>query len=411
MTRRPSVRSRVTAVATAAVAAVLAIAGATLVLVQRAALIEDVDDLLGAVAADVEAELSRAVPLPTFVDVGGDDDTAVQVIAADGRLLTSTANVADVSPLATTESGLSTLDESPHADGRFRALTRDIDTSAGSARLLVVAALDDVDASIAALVRSLLLTAPVALAALAVVVWVVVGRTLRPVEVANRRQQRFVADASHELRAPLARMRAELEVDLAHPQNTDPWQTHRSVLEETERLQRLVDDLLQLARTDSGESRRAPSVVDLDDLVLAEAERVRAAGRLNVDLSGLSAAQLLGDADALTRAIRNLADNAARHARTRVSFSVAESNGQAVLAVADDGPGIPPDEAERVFERFVRLDPARRSDGGVGLGLAIAREVVTRHGGTIAVDPEYDGGARLVVSLPTSPRQSGLQLQ
>ena len=173
-------------------------------------------------------------------------------------------------------------------------LVTDVDTADGPARLIVGVALDDVDASIAALIRSLLLTAPVALAALAAVVWWVVGRTLRPVEAANRRQQRFVADASHELRGPLARIRSELEVDLAHPDGSDPWRTHRSVLDEIERLQQLVDDLLQLARSD-GIAPATPSVVDLDDVVLAEAERIRARGQLRVDLSQLSAAQLEGD--------------------------------------------------------------------------------------------------------------------
>jgi signal transduction histidine kinase len=413
-----AVQVRVTAVATLAVAAVLAIAGVTLVLVQRAALVEDIDDLIRGVAADVTAEVSSAAPPPATIDVGGDDDTAVQVVTDNG-IITSTANIAHSPPLTTLQPGLAALDTAPHADGRFRVLTRDIETPDGGARLIVAAALDDVDASIAALVRSLLLTAPVALAALAAVVWVVVGRTLHPVEVANRRQQQFVADASHELRTPLARMRAELEVDLAHPQSTDPWQTHRSVLEETDRLQRLVDDLLQLARTDAAGPPPTTAVVDLDDLVLAEAERVRAAGRLHVDLTGLSAAQVVGNADGLTRAVRNLVDNAARHARTTLAFSLAESDGHAVLAVTDDGPGISPGDARRVFERFTRLDAARGGDGGAGLGLAIAREIVTRHGGTIEVDTGYESGARVVVTLPssglratgTSPRESGLQLQ
>jgi signal transduction histidine kinase len=409
VTGTSAVRLRVTAVATAAVAAVLAIAGATLVLVQRAALVEDVDDVAQAVASDVAAEV-ETTPLPQAIQVSGDDDTAAQVIV-DGSVLTATANVAGLPPLTSTSGGSSTVSRVPHADGRFRVLVRDIDIGAGPARLIVGVSLDDVDASIAALVRSLFLTAPVAVAALAVIVWWVVGRTLRPVEVANRRQQRFIADASHELRAPLARMRTELEVDLAHPEDSDPWRTHRSALEEIERLQRLVDDLLQLARTDAAASRPATSVVDLDDLVLAEAERVRAAGRVHVDLSDLSAAQTVGDPDGLARAIRNVADNAARHARTTVAFSLAESDGHAVLAVADDGPGIPAGEVERVFERFTRLDPARQVDGGAGLGLAIARDIVTRHGGTIVVDPEYDAGARLVVTLPASVGQRGLQLQ
>jgi signal transduction histidine kinase len=408
MSGTAAVRLRVTALATAALAVVLAIAGVTLVVVQRAALIEDVDDAARAIAAGVAADLETSNRVPQPIQVGGDDDTAVQVVA-DRSVVASTANVAGEPPLTALAGGAGTLDEAPHAEGRFRVLVTAVDATGGPARLIVGVAVDDVDASIAALIRSLLLTSPVALAALAAVVWWMVGRTLRPVEVANRRQQRFVADASHELRAPLARMRSELEVDLAHPDRSDPWRTHRALLDETERLQRLVDDLLQLARTDAT-TGATPSVIDLDDVVLAEAERLRAHGRVHVDISELSAAQLEGDPDGLTRAVRNLADNAARHARTTVAFGVAESNGHALLTVTDDGPGIPPSEAERVFERFTRLDPAR-TDAGVGLGLAIAREIVTRHGGTIEVDRAYDAGARLVVTLPTSAGQSRLQLQ
>jgi signal transduction histidine kinase len=402
-----AVRLRVTALATAALAVVLIIAGVTLVVVQRAALIEDVDDAARAIAAGVSAELDSK-PMPQPIQVTGDDDTAVQVVT-EGSVRASTANIAGEAPLTIRAAGAETLDLAPHAEGRFRVLVTDVDTADGPARLIVGVALDDVDASIAALIRSLLLTTPLALVALAAVVWWVVGRTLRPVEVANQRQQRFVADASHELRGPLARIRSELEVDLAHPDGSYPWRTHRSVLDEIERLQQLVDDLLQLARSD-GIAATPPSVVDLDDVVLAEAERIRARGLLRVDLSQLSAAQLEGDADGLIRAVRNLADNAARHAQTTVAFGIAESNGSAVLTVTDDGPGIPPSEAERVFERFTQLDPAR-TDGGVGLGLAIAREIVTRHGGTIVVDQEYDAGARLVVTLPTSAGQGRLQLQ
>jgi signal transduction histidine kinase len=408
MTGPAAVRVRVTALATAALAVVLAIAGATLVIVQRAALIEDVDDSARAVAASAAAQTAAGTAPAQPIQVAGDDDTAVQVVA-DGSVLAATANIAGEAPLTRLTEGAETLDTAPHAEGRFRVLASNIDTADGPAQLIVAIALDDVDASIAALIRSLLLTGPVALAALAGVVWWVVGRTLRPVEAANRRQQRFVADASHELRAPLARMRSELEVDLAHSDGSDPWRTHRSVLDEIEWLQRLVDDLLQLARMDASAEPQL-SVVDLDDLVLAEAERVRVDGSVRVDLSELSAAQLQGDPDGLTRAVRNLADNAARHARTTVAFGVAESNGHAVLTVTDDGPGIPQSEADRVFERFAQLDPSR-TGSGVGLGLAIAREIVTRHGGTIVVDQEYDAGARLVVTLPTSAGQGRLQLQ
>jgi signal transduction histidine kinase len=139
--------------------------------------------------------------------------------------------------------------------------------------------------------------------------------------------------------------------------------------------------------------------------VLRGAGELRLVGRVRVDTSGVGPVQVLGRADQLARAVGNLADNAARHARSTVAFTLAtDGDGHAVLAVADDGPGIPPEDRDRVFERFTRLDPSRDArTGGIGLGLAIARDVVERHGGTIAVDPGHTGGARLVISLPLAP--------
>jgi signal transduction histidine kinase len=217
------------------------------------------------------------------------------------------------------------------------------------------------------------------------------------------RQQRFVADASHELRGPLTRIRTELEVDLANPGPVDRLgDTHRSVLAEVTGLQRLVDDLLQLARADAGVASDRREPVDLDDLVLREARRVRASGRVALDGTGVSAAQVIGDPDQLTRAIRNLVDNAERHAASRVALALAEVDGVAVLTIGNDGPGIPEDQRERIFERFGRLDDARdRGTGGAGLGLAITREIVERHGGTITAEPGEEG-ARFVVRIPAA---------
>jgi signal transduction histidine kinase len=198
-------------------------------------------------------------------------------------------------------------------------------------------------------------------------------------------------------------MRAELEVDLEHPETADPTATHRSVLEEAEHLQRIVEDLLLLARGDEpGASRRVPAVlVDLDDIVLREARRTREANGVHVDTAGVSAAQVRGDRDALTRVVRNLAENASRHARSTIVVTLGERDGKACLMVADDGPGIPQEDHERVFERFTRLDESRAgSDGGTGLGLAIARGVIERHDGTIRVDPGHSPGTRFVVELP-----------
>jgi signal transduction histidine kinase len=180
------------------------------------------------------------------------------------------------------------------------------------------------------------------------------------------------------------------------------------VLEEAVEMASLLDDLLHLARSDAGHARGDRSPVDVDDLVLREARRLRDRGRVDVDVHGVSAAQTSGDAGQIARVLRNLADNAERHADAVVRFALAEEGDDVVLVVADDGPGIAPEDRRRIFERFTRLDEARaRDEGGTGLGLAIAREIVARHGGTIAAtDPDDGGGARFVVHLPSTNGRS-----
>jgi signal transduction histidine kinase len=177
------------------------------------------------------------------------------------------------------------------------------------------------------------------------------------------------------------------------------------VLEESARMQRLVEQLLLLTRADEGAVARAPRAVDLDDLALTEARRVGRTG-VRVDTSAVRAGRVLGDPTALGQVVRNLVDNAARHARSGVSVAVAEEAGRdgstdVVLVVDDDGPGVPPEQRERVFERFVRLDEARARDaGGSGLGLAIVKEIAGAHGGSVVAEASPSGGARFVVRLP-----------
>jgi signal transduction histidine kinase len=163
----------------------------------------------------------------------------------------------------------------------------------------------------------------------------------------------------------------------------------------------LVDDLLLLTRADEHTLQLQQRPVDLDDLVFEEAQRLRDGTSLRVDTTRVSAGRVSGDRGALWRALRNLGDNAVRHASSQVAFTLAEQNGAVVLDVDDDGPGIPPADRQRVFERFVRLDDARARDaGGSGLGLAIVAEVVNAHRGTIAIDDSGLGGARFEVRLP-----------
>ncbi|NUT25952.1 MAG: HAMP domain-containing histidine kinase [Streptomyces sp.] len=216
------------------------------------------------------------------------------------------------------------------------------------------------------------------------------NETLAALETSVERQRRFVADASHELRSPIASLRTQLEVGAAHPELLDL----DGAVEDTVRLQGLAADLLLLARLDAGE-RPGDTRFDLGALAREEAE-----GRANVTVEA-DAVPVTGSRGQLGRVLTNLLDNAQRHARSAVTVTVREEAGRVVVAVADDGDGVAEADRERIFERFVRLDEARsRDDGGAGLGLAIARDVAVRHGGTLTVDRAPAGGALFELRLP-----------
>jgi signal transduction histidine kinase len=231
--------------------------------------------------------------------------------------------------------------------------------------------------------------------------------TLDRLHRAMTRQRQFVADASHELRSPIAAVRAQLELALARPSRTDwPTAVHRA-LQDTERLQTVASDLLLLARLDAAEAPpRSP--VDLAALTADEARRhpgTVAAGwgspRAGGPGGGNQGAVVTGSRIQLSRLLTNLADNARRHARTSVSITVDVRGETVQLAVDDDGSGIPEADRERVFERFTRLDSARaRQDGGTGLGLAIAKDIAHAHGGTLTAHTSPRGGARMLLCLP-----------
>ncbi|MFE2598260.1 sensor histidine kinase [Streptomyces sp. NPDC059396] len=222
------------------------------------------------------------------------------------------------------------------------------------------------------------------------------NETLTALEAAVDRQRRFVADASHELRSPIASLRTQLEVGDAHPELLDV----AGAVADTVRLQRLAADLLLLARLDAGE-RPGRTRLDLGALVREEVSQ-RPLDRVPVTLDAGQGIEVAGSRTQLARVLGNLLDNAQRHARGSVEASVHRAaDGQVVLAVSDDGAGVPEAERERIFERFVRLDEARgRDDGGAGLGLAIARDVAERHGGTLTAARSPSGGARFVLRLP-----------
>jgi signal transduction histidine kinase len=191
---------------------------------------------------------------------------------------------------------------------------------------------------------------------------------------------------------------------LSHPEQTSTEDLAEVVLAEDARLQRLVEDLLLLTRIDEGTLELRAEPVDLDDLMFEEAARLRSSTDLKIDVGAVSAGRVRGDHEHLGRLIRNLTENAARHARTTIALSLAERNGEVVLGVDDDGAGIDDAEREHIFDRFVRLDEARdRDSGGSGLGLAIVREVAAFHGGTVAIESSELGGTGFKVRLPGHP--------
>jgi signal transduction histidine kinase len=220
-------------------------------------------------------------------------------------------------------------------------------------------------------------------------------------EASAARQRQFVSDASHELRSPIAAMRAELEVALRSGDGANWPQVAEGVLEEEQRLEALVADLLLLASVDEQQALADDEPIDVGELAVDEAARSR---RIAVVVVSADRAYVEGRAAQLTRAIGNLLDNATRFAHRTVEMSVIADADMVRVIVDDDGPGIPAHERTRVFERFARLDHARaRGAGGAGLGLALVKGIVERHRGTVRIDDAPMGGARLVLELPLAP--------
>jgi heavy metal sensor kinase len=228
--------------------------------------------------------------------------------------------------------------------------------------------------------------------------------------------QRFTADAAHELRAPLAMIRAELEVSLARMRSADEYQvTQRLVLSEVERMARLADQLLLLARADAGSLAPRFVNVDLSDLLEETVDRWRLlAGSRGVRLAlePPSPGSMWADPELLRRLIDNLLDNAVRHSPpgAEVILTASREDGRWYVEVADAGPGVPDQMRDRLFQRFTRADPARgRDTGGAGLGLALCAVIADLHGGSIALAPPNGPppGARFIVILAADPRDPG----
>ncbi|MFJ3799880.1 sensor histidine kinase [Streptomyces sp. NPDC090088] len=232
--------------------------------------------------------------------------------------------------------------------------------------------------------------------------------TLQRLDDAAARQRRFVADAAHELRSPLTTLLASLEVALAYPERTDWPAAATTAARQTRRLQALAEDLLLLARLDTRSPAADAELVDLTAVVSGLVEQhLLAERRLTLTCGGVASAYVYGSLGEYERLLRNLVDNAVRHAAHRIEITVRGQGAWIVLTVHDDGPGVPAEDAERIFERFVRLDDARsRDQGGTGLGLAIARDLAHRHRGTLTLAPRTLG-ACFELRLPRVPAPAG----
>jgi signal transduction histidine kinase len=222
-----------------------------------------------------------------------------------------------------------------------------------------------------------------------------VNETLDRLEYSAEQQRRFSSDASHELRTPIAGLRNQIEAALMYPDDTEMEHTLRSMLRDTERLEDIIADLLLLARLGTG-SAMVTQPVDLAQLVTAEVGR--RSGPIRMRLTpGLV---VNGISMQLTRLLANLLDNAERYCENAIDVELTRDEGIAVLSVTDDGPGIAPEDRDKVFDRFTRLDTARsRDQGGTGLGLPIAHNIAVAHGGTLRIEDSKQG-ARFVLRLP-----------
>lgn len=435
-----SVRARTTLIAAVVVAAGLALASAGAVVALRHSQIADLRAALTlraqSLAAGIEAGASLARP-------AGDEgiESFVQVLGSQG-VVGATPNIEGRRAVAPRpRPGIASVVEIlGFGDEEFLVVSAPAQAPSGPVTIIAGRSIENVDRSAAALTGILFVGVPAVLLLVALTTWMLTGRALSGVDAirteveaisavalhrrvpepasgdeitrlartmnrmldrlenAQATQRRFISDASHELRSPVAAIRAHAEVALAYPDRADVVSLASAVAPETLRLQALIDDLLVLATAGEGMQSRPRRIVDLGSLI----REVAAHAAKPIDVADVQDLSVHGDEVMLARMIRNLLDNAVRHCAETVVVSLHREEDAVVLCVDDDGPGIPASERERVFERFVRLDQARaRHDGGAGLGLAIVRAIARDAGGEArAMDAPSAGGARLEVRIP-----------
>jgi signal transduction histidine kinase len=445
--RHWGIAARSAVVSGSVVLIVLLIAGMGLIAVLSTTLLRTVDyaatdrvgSLISALRDDTPDELDAAL----FGT--GQRVVAVQVIDQSGQVQRRSAHAPDtpMAPISDFGLGLRTGVAVGGTDNSMRISGVRAQTPTGDYTILVASGSEAVYSTLKTVALLLAVAAPVIFAAAAIVSYWLVKRSLRSVEAIRNRvseistsdltervpvppphdeisalattmnkmlsrieaghtaQRRFVGDASHELRSPLAAIISALEVGQAHPELLNSELTSETLIPEAYRMRALVEDLLLLARADERGLTLRSDEIDLDVLAEEQTARLRreTAHAVTADLLPT---RVVGDTGAMTRVLRNLLDNADLHARSLIEVSVRTQGEVAELLVSDDGPGIPAADRVRVFDRFVRLDSARsRSGGGTGLGLSIVAEIVSAHSGSVVVEDRTGGGTVVRVQLPS----------
>jgi signal transduction histidine kinase len=452
---RVGVRGRSVLAAVVVVVVAMLIGGTGLVLVLESSLEQSVEATGRARAAEVVSRVatngvqatamtlsdqSRADAVTLMLDVGG------AVIGSSRRSATNalSAQRPDVGQYDSVELDIDTLDEG----GEWKVVTTALDSDGQRYYVQVAVPIRIQHDTVETVAVLLLAGTPLLLGAVAAAVWVLVGRALRSVErirttvaeidaraltarlevpptrdeisalastmnamldrlqASDRAQRAFVSDASHELRSPLATLSTAAE--LAGRTTDEEVRTRLldTMNAELVRMRGLVGNLMTLARADAHDVATNPTDVDLDDLVDHEARRLRATSRLDVS-TRIEPVRVRADLALLAQPLRNLVDNAERHAADRVALTLTTQGDEAVVWVDNDGPEVDPADRERVFERFVRLDVSRTRDaGGSGLGLAIARAGVASQGGHVSVVEHPHGWCRFEIRLPLTDATS-----
>lgn len=440
-----SIRSRLTLLSTGVLFLGLVLGAVAFDLLLQNQLVKNLDQQLTTQALDrvlaIDAGLDPATQLET-----AQRETAVAVFDSTGVALASSgfhipSQVADLIEGSPSTASVDLIEVGENEIERYDL--RVVAAQGTFAKVVVGSELEPVEKTRGAARRLLSIGVPVLTLAGASLLWLVVGRSLRPVEQlrldaqriyessphgisdgrvrqpdssdeisrlattlndmlerlerSSNALRRFVSDSSHELRSPIANIRARVETG-----GVDDWTNIQSdVVGEVERVEGIVNDLTYLARSDEGRAVQNPERVELDEILFEEAARLQQRGQVRVDASAIEPVVLRVDRMQTQRLIRNLVDNAERHADALVRLTVIEvEEGKAIITIEDDGEGISPADRQRVFERFARVDESRhRKTGGTGLGLAIVKDIAERHGGSATVEGSDLGGAKFTIEI------------